>query len=172
MQFHCVWFMDLFYSESLRGGLFDKGHNWLESNELWKRIQRYWDYISTELKLEAFAWMSPCAASCTKWIDSCCQVSHLLLSRDGELEAPAESVGRHLCLVTVTGVGVGGAFPGVSVVKKPPANPGDLGSIPDPGRPPHGREQLSPVPHWAYALQPGSCNYGVHVPQLLMPPEL
>ena len=27
-------------------------------------------------------------------------------------------------------------FPGGSVVKNPPANAGDMGSIPDPGRPP------------------------------------
>ena len=41
---------------------------------------------------------------------------------------------RPLCLIIATEAGGGGASPGVSVVKKPPANPGDLGSIPDPGR--------------------------------------
>ena len=35
-------------------------------------------------------------------------------------------------------------FPGGAVVKNPPANAGDTGSIPGPGRPPHAVEQQSP----------------------------
>ena len=35
-------------------------------------------------------------------------------------------------------------FPGDAVVKNPPANAGDMGSIPDPGSIPHVVEQLSP----------------------------
>ena len=35
-------------------------------------------------------------------------------------------------------------FPGGAVVKNPPANAGDTGSSPGPGRSPHATEQLSP----------------------------
>ena len=35
-------------------------------------------------------------------------------------------------------------FPGGTVVKNPPANAGDTGSSPGPGRSPHAMEQLSP----------------------------
>ena len=35
-------------------------------------------------------------------------------------------------------------FPGGAVVKNPPANAGDTGSMPGPGRFPHAAEQLSP----------------------------
>ena len=37
-----------------------------------------------------------------------------------------------------------GGFPGGAVVKNPPANAGDTGSSPGPGRFPHAAEQLSP----------------------------
>ena len=35
-------------------------------------------------------------------------------------------------------------FPGGPVVKNPPANAGDIGSIPGSGKTPHAEEQLSP----------------------------
>ena len=37
-----------------------------------------------------------------------------------------------------------GDFPCGAVVKNPPANAGDTGSSPGPGRPPHAAAQLSP----------------------------
>ena len=40
--------------------------------------------------------------------------------------------------VKITRGGVGGSFPGGSVVKNSPANTGDWGSIPGPGRSPGG----------------------------------
>ena len=59
-------------------------------------------------------------------------------------------------------------FPGDAVVENPPANAGDTGSIPDPGRS-HMRRVTKPVCHkyWACALEPASHNYLAHVPQLL-----
>ena len=40
--------------------------------------------------------------------------------------------------------GEGWGFPGGTVVENPPANAGDTGLSPDPGRFPHATEQLSP----------------------------
>ena len=36
------------------------------------------------------------------------------------------------------------------------------------------REEIKPVRHnyWAWALEPVSCNYGAHMPQLLKPMRL
>ena len=50
-----------------------------------------------------------------------------------------------------------GGFPGGSVVKKPPANSGDTGLIPDP-EVPTGRRATKPACHnyWAGALEPGT----------------
>ena len=66
-------------------------------------------------------------------------------------------------------------FPGGSVVKNPPANAGDTGSIPDLERY-HSREASKPGHHnyWACALEPESHNYWapaleVTMPQLLKP---
>jgi len=42
-------------------------------------------------------------------------------------------------------------FPGGSVVKNPPANAGDMGLIPGPGKIPHAVEQLS---WWATTIEP------------------
>ena len=44
-------------------------------------------------------------------------------------------------------------FPGGSVVKNPPANAGDTGSIPGPGRP-HTPQTTKPHSHCAWALSP------------------
>ena len=61
-------------------------------------------------------------------------------------------------------------FPGGAVVKNPPANAGDTGSSPGPGKS-HMRGATKPMPHnyWACALEPVSHNYWVHVLQLLKP---
>ena len=52
-------------------------------------------------------------------------------------------------------------FPSGSVVKSPPANPGDTSSTSDPGRSHVPKNNLKPVYHscWACALEPGSHNY-------------
>ena len=47
-------------------------------------------------------------------------------------------------------------FPGGTVVKNPPANEGDMGSSPGPGRFPHAAEQLSPC---ATTTEPVCHNY-------------
>ena len=47
---------------------------------------------------------------------------------------------------------------GGSVVKNPPANAGDTGSIPDPGRC-QGATKSVGHNYCACALEPGSCNY-------------
>ena len=61
-----------------------------------------------------------------------------------------------------------GDFPGGAVVKNLPANTGDMGSIPGPGRS-HmpGATKLVCHNYWACALEPTSHNYWAHVPQLL-----
>ena len=57
-----------------------------------------------------------------------------------------------------------GSFPGSSVVKKPPANAGDMGLIPDPGR---SQEDGTTKPmchnYWACALDPQSLNNWAHL---------
>ena len=61
-------------------------------------------------------------------------------------------------------------FPGGSVVKNLPASAGDTGLIPDPGGS-HGMQATKPMSH-SYpvcALEPGTCNYRAHTPQLLKP---
>ena len=52
-------------------------------------------------------------------------------------------------------------FPSGTADKSPPANAGDVGSIPGPGRIPHASEQLKPVCHnyGACALEPTSYKY-------------
>ena len=61
-------------------------------------------------------------------------------------------------------------FPGDSVVKNPPANAGDMASIPVLGRC-HIYGATKPVHHdyWACALEPGNRNYWAHLLQLLKP---
>ena len=64
-------------------------------------------------------------------------------------------------------------FPGGAVVENPPANAGDTGSSPGPGR--HiCRGATKPLHHsyWACALDPASHNYWAHMPQLLKPMHL
>ena len=64
---------------------------------------------------------------------------------------------------------LGRDFPGGPVVRSPPSNAGDAGSIPSWGtRVPHAREQLG---LHATATEPANCNgkpmpSGTHVPQL------
>ena len=58
-----------------------------------------------------------------------------------------------------------------SGVENPPANVGDMGSIPGPGRshrPWDHAAHAKPMHHnyWACALEPKTCNYWAHVPQL------
>ena len=67
-----------------------------------------------------------------------------------------------------------GDFPGGAVVKNPPANAGDTGSSPGPGRSHMLRGATKPVRHnyWACALESTSDNYRAHVPQLLKPAHL
>ena len=74
-------------------------------------------------------------------------------------------------------------FLGGSVVKNSPANTGDTGLIPDPGRSHmHLRSHISnqdltccgttkPMNHnySVCVMEPGNCNYWAHVPQLLKP---
>ena len=57
------------------------------------------------------------------------------------------------------------------MVKNPPANTGDMGSIPGLGRSHMQQSQVKPVqPNYrAWALEPVSQNHGAHVPQLLKP---
>ena len=61
-------------------------------------------------------------------------------------------------------------FAGGSVVKNPPASAGDMGSIPGLGqsRMPQDNKAMSHN-YWACALEPRSCNYGAHVPQVRKP---
>ena len=56
------------------------------------------------------------------------------------------------------------------MVENPPASAGDTSSIPD-WADPKGRRVAKPVhrSYWLHALEPGSCNYWAHVPQLLEP---
>ena len=54
-------------------------------------------------------------------------------------------------------------FPGCAVVENPPANAGDMGSIPGPGR------SLMPRSNWARAPQLLSLRSRAHEPQLLSP---
>ena len=63
-----------------------------------------------------------------------------------------------------------GDFPGGAVVKNPPANAGDMGSIPGPRRS-HCRRAAKPVHHnyWAYALEPVRHDYWTLMLQLLNP---
>ena len=63
-----------------------------------------------------------------------------------------------------------GGFPGGAVVGNPPANAGDTGSIPGPGRS-HMPGATKPVRHnyWACALEPVNHNYWACVLQLLKP---
>ena len=67
-----------------------------------------------------------------------------------------------------------GDFPGGAVVKNPPANGGDTGSIPGPGRDPTCRRATKPLCHnyWACTLEPASHNYWALEPQLLKPTRL
>ena len=51
-------------------------------------------------------------------------------------------------------------FPGGSVVKNPPANAGDMGSISDPEDPTcRGANKPMRRNYQACALEPGKCNY-------------
>ena len=64
-------------------------------------------------------------------------------------------------------------LPWCAVVENPPANAGDMGSIPGPEYPTcHGATK--PVRHnyWACALEPTIHNYWARVPQLLKPTRL
>ena len=54
-------------------------------------------------------------------------------------------------------------FLGGSVVKNPPANAGDTGAVPDPGR------SHMPQGNWAHEPQLGSLCSRAQEPQLLMP---
>ena len=60
------------------------------------------------------------------------------------------------------------------MVKNPPANAGNMGSIPGPGRSHTLRRAAKPVRHnyWACALEPVSHNYWACMPQLLKPMHL
>ena len=61
-------------------------------------------------------------------------------------------------------------FPGGSVVKNPPANVGDTGSIPDLGRWHMPRSNKAHAPQWlSLCSGPGSSNYWTHVLQPLQP---
>ena len=64
-------------------------------------------------------------------------------------------------------------FLGGAVLKNPPANAGDTGSIPGPERS-HMRRATKPVYHnyWAYALEPTTHSYWARVLQLLEPGSL
>ena len=68
-----------------------------------------------------------------------------------------------------------GDFPGGAVVKNPPANAGDTGSIPGPGRPhmPRSNKALAPqllsLGSRARAPQLLSLRSGARAPQLLSP---
>ena len=59
-------------------------------------------------------------------------------------------------------------FPGGTVVKNPPANAGDMGSVRED---PTGRRAAKPMHHnyWACALEPANHNYWARVSQLLKP---
>ena len=59
------------------------------------------------------------------------------------------------------------------MVKNPPANAGDTGLSPGPGRS-HMPQGTKPErqKYWAGALEPTSHNYWAHVPQLLKPAHL
>ena len=60
------------------------------------------------------------------------------------------------------------SLPGGLVVKSPPANAGDTGSIPGLGRS-HMQRKTKPLcrNYWAGALEPRSVNYRAHAPQSL-----
>ena len=77
------------------------------------------------------------------------------------LEAKVQDLGAQWLRLCLPG------FPGGSVVKNPPANTGDTGSIPEPTC----LRATKPRCHnyWACALEPGGCNYWVHTSQLLKP---
>ena len=61
-------------------------------------------------------------------------------------------------------------FPGGTVDKNLPANSGDTGSIPGPGRCHTLQSNWASEPQpLAHALEPASHNYWAHVPQLLKP---
>ena len=113
----------------------------------------------------------PRTANCTKCGEIPVVKFPTSWDRDGELEAPAERVGGHLCLAIVTGAGGGGSFPWCLSGKETTCQSRRLEFNPWSRKIPHGREQLSPLCHiyWACVLQPGSCNHGAHVSQLLMP---
>ena len=92
---------------------------------------------------------------------------------------------RKLCIIYLESKCNWGDFPGGTVVKNPPANAGDTGSIPGPGRS-HMHRATKPMRHnywacalellshnyWACALEPTSHNYWAHMPQLLRPTHL
>ena len=63
-------------------------------------------------------------------------------------------------------------FPSGAVVENPPANAGDTGSIPGPGRSHMPRSNLVCHNYWACALEPVSHNYWARVLQLLKPARL
>ena len=71
-----------------------------------------------------------------------------------------------------------GLFPGGTVVKNPPANAGDRGSSPGPGRShmlwsnEDRAPQLLSHSYWACSLEPTSHNYWARMPQLLKPTHL
>ena len=59
-------------------------------------------------------------------------------------------------------------FPGGPVVKNPPCNARDTGSIPDPGRFHMAQSNYAHLhSYWASALEPASQDYWVHALQLL-----
>ena len=62
-------------------------------------------------------------------------------------------------------------FPGGSAVKNPPANAGDAGLIPGPGRCHvlHSKQLSLGHNHWASVLEPRSHSYWAHVPYSLCP---
>ena len=63
-------------------------------------------------------------------------------------------------------------FPGGAVVKNPPANAGDMGSSPGPGRS-HMPQSKKPMRHnyWACPLEPTSHNYWVCAPRARAPQQ-
>ena len=72
-------------------------------------------------------------------------------------------------------------FPGDAVVKNLPANAGDMGSIPGPGRPHMPWSNQARVPQLLslcsrarepQLMKPAHCNYSAHVLQLLKPAHL
>ena len=64
-------------------------------------------------------------------------------------------------------------FPGGAVVKNPPANAGDTGSIPGPEDPTcRGATKTMHHHYWAFTLEPASHNYWARMLQLLKPAHL